>query len=80
MKNGSFKSKLYDKSQDLNKKIYKGDRFPMVMTILGWYSLVLLTLGSLLNIASNKEKGGVRAFSVIFSVPVIVYVILNLFK
>jgi hypothetical protein len=48
--------------------------------VLGWFSLILLSLSVIFNIANERAKGGARVLSVLFAIPVIAYVALNLFK
>lgn len=55
------------------------------MTLLGWYSLILVSLGTLSNIGSIGKpreplSAGIVVASLVLSVPVIVYIALTLFR
>jgi hypothetical protein len=50
-----------------------------MLTYLGWYSFVILILGQLTNIGSNKTKPEAKVVSLILTVPIVLYIILTLF-
>lgn len=49
------------------------------MKVLGWYSLVWLSLSVLATIGDSKKEGVIRVLSLILLAPIIIYIILNLF-
>lgn len=46
------------------------------MTILGWYSVVLLSLMVVTNVANEKDSGGARLASVLLTLPMLIFALL----
>jgi|GEM_PF-3927248 len=52
----------------------------ILYNILGWYSLILILIGTLLNMFSNKETPRYRFLVFIFQIPLLYFLYLALIK
>ena len=49
------------------------------MKILGWYSLIVLVLSAIANIADDDASSGLRIGRALVIIPIIIYTALNIF-
>lgn len=51
-----------------------------MLTVFGWYTLIIIVIGALNNLLDQTQDVGVRLVILFFQFPILYYIITTLFK